>query len=161
MGPSGHGPAHHWAHPADGGPHDYAAPRQCPVCGDSLALTRLGCRSCGTELSGSFEACEYCSLSPDDREMLAVFLSSRGNMKELERHLGVSYPTARARFEALLGRLGLGDGQDHDRDGGPTEVPPERPSEADILVRLAAGEIDIDTAERLIAAAKSEEEVQW
>jgi hypothetical protein len=111
------------------------APRDCPVCGDRLALTRLSCRSCGTELSGEFESCEFCSLSPDDRQVLRVFLSSRGNMKELERHLGVSYPTARARFDALLSRLGLA---------------PERPAPAaarmEMLEQLAKGEIDVDQA---------------
>ena len=83
------------------------APRGCPVCGDALVLTRLSCDACGTELSGHFEACEFCAVSPDDRGLLRVFLASRGNMKELERHLGVSYPTARSRFDALLARLGI------------------------------------------------------
>src|SRR5256886_15740574 len=112
-----------------------SAPRDCPVCGDRLALTRLSCRSCGTELSGEFESCEFCSLRPEEREVLRVFLASRGNMKELERHLGVSYPTARARFDTLLARLGLA---------------PERPApsgaRADLLEQLAKGEIDVDQA---------------
>ena len=111
-----------------------SAPRDCPVCGERLALTRLGCRACGTELSGDFESCEFCSLGAEDRGMLRVFLASRGNMKELERHLGVSYPTARARFDALLARIG---------------VAPERPptgSSVDLLERLARGEIDVDEA---------------
>src|SRR5260221_6368097 len=88
------------------------APRSCPVCGERLALTRLGCPECETELSGMFEACEFCSLDAEDRQMLLVFLKSRGNVKELERHLGVSYPTARARFDRLLTTLGL-EGTDH------------------------------------------------
>jgi hypothetical protein len=133
----------------------FAAPRQCPVCGDTLALTRLGCRSCGTELSGSFEACQYCSLGGDDRELLGVFLSSRGNIKELERHLGVSYPTARARFEALLVRLGLVGDAD---EGGPAQSGPA--GEIDVLARLAAGEIDVDTAEQLIGGSR-DEETKW
>jgi hypothetical protein len=111
------------------------APRDCPVCGDRLALTRLSCRSCGTELSGEFESCEFCSLSPDDRQVLRVFLSSRGNMKELERHLGVSYPTARARFDALLSRLGLAP-----------ERPAPTPAHMEMLEQLAKGEIDVDQA---------------
>jgi hypothetical protein len=40
--------------------------------------------------------------------MLRVFLSSRGNLREVEKHLGVSYPTARLRFADLLEKLGLG-----------------------------------------------------
>jgi len=112
-----------------------SAPRDCPVCGERLALTRLSCRSCGTELSGEFESCEFCSLSPEDRQVLRVFLASRGNMKELERHLGVSYPTARARFDALLTRLGLA-----------AERPAPAPPRVDLLERLAKGEIDVEQA---------------
>lgn len=112
-----------------------SAPRDCPVCGNRLALTRLGCHSCGTELSGDFESCEFCSLSADDREVLRVFLVSRGNMKELERHLGVSYPTARARFDGLLARLGVGR-------------PPAPPPKVELLEQLARGEIDVEEAMR-------------
>jgi hypothetical protein len=111
-----------------------SAPRDCPVCGDRLSLTRLSCQGCGTELSGEFESCEFCSLNAEDRQVLRLFLASRGNMKELERHLGVSYPTARARFDALLARLGLA---------------PERPAPAprvELLEQLAKGEIDVDQA---------------
>lgn len=145
----------------------HQAPRHCPVCGDEMELTRLGCPSCGTELSGSFEACEYCSLPGDDRELLRVFLSSRGNMKELERHLGVSYPTARARFDALLGRLGMGPAPEEPVTpvGAPAGVRngSQRPSPAHLAVlqRLARGEIDVQGAEEAIesrATGTSEEE---
>lgn len=110
------------------------APRSCPVCGERLALTRLSCPDCETELSGNFEACEFCSLDADDREMLRVFLRSRGNMKELERHLEVSYPTARARFDRLLQRLGLEAPADESDD------------QMSVLVRLSRGEIDVGEA---------------
>ena len=112
-----------------------SAPRDCPVCGERLALTRLSCRACGTELSGEFESCEFCSISPEDRQVLRVFLASRGNMKELERHLGVSYPTARARFDALLTRLGVA-----------AERPAAAAPRVELLEQLAKGEIDIDQA---------------
>ncbi|HEX4213229.1 MAG TPA: DUF2089 domain-containing protein [Candidatus Dormibacteraeota bacterium] len=111
------------------------APRDCPVCGERLSLTRLSCRACGTELSGEFESCEFCSLSAEDRETLRVFLVSRGNMKELERHLGVSYPTARARFDALLQKLGI-----------KTERPAPAVSRIELLEQLARGEVQIDEA---------------
>jgi len=120
-----------------GAPTHRHAPRDCPVCGERLALTRLSCEECGTELAGRFKACEFCSLPSEDRELLRVFLASRGNMKDLERHLGVSYPTARARFDALLGRLGL------DREASPPAA-----SRLDLLEQLAGGEIDVDEALR-------------
>lgn len=120
------------------------APRTCPVCGDRLAVTRLTCR-CGTELSGSFAACEFCALSPADLALLRVFLASRGNLKEIERHLGVSYPTARARVDSLLGRLGLHQpaAGPNEGDDGQTEPPGGRLA---ALEALAAGDIDVDEA---------------
>src|SRR5690606_22622682 len=100
-----------------------------------LRTTRLGCEACGTELSGRFAGCAYCSLSAYDQKILRVFLSSRGNMRELAKELGVSYPTARQRFAELLIRLGL-DGQTEDSDGGPPPVDREG-----VLRQLAAGQI--------------------
>ena len=111
-------------------------PRDCPVCGARLAVTRLGCDECGSELAGAFEACEFCALGPDDRELLGVFLRSRGNMKELERHLGVSYPTARSRFDELLARLGF--------QPAPARLDPS----LQVLDALAGGEIDVEEALR-------------
>ena len=109
-------------------------PLNCPVCSERLALTRLTCPACRTELSGGFDTCEFCVLSNEDREVLRVFLASRGNMKELERHLGVSYPTARARFDSLLAKIGI------ERPAAPA------PSRLELMEQVARGEIDVDEA---------------
>jgi len=85
----------------------HRAPAECPVCGGTLVTTRLGCHGCGTELAGEFGSCDFCALEDKDLDLLRVFLASRGNLREVEKHLGVSYPTARARFTALLMKLGL------------------------------------------------------
>ncbi len=126
------------------------APRDCPVCGSRLELTRLSCPDCHTELSGGFEACQYCSLGSEDRDLLRVFLASRGNMKELERHLGVSYPTARARFDSLLGRVGI---ETPSTDGGKAstqDAPAPNADDAslDVLDALARGDINVEEATR-------------
>ena len=111
--------------------HDRHPPADCPVCRAELLVTRLSCASCGTELTGAFNTCAFCSLEPGDRALLELFLLSRGNMKEVERQLGVSYPTARARVDAMIERLKL--------------RPPER-RRLDTLEALARGEIDVDAA---------------
>jgi hypothetical protein len=108
--------------------------------------------SCGTELSGSFEACEFCALSGEDREVLRIFLASRGNMKDLERHLGVSYPTARARFDALLGRLGLAPTGSALSAEDANRGPQAGPDRLEVLRRLARGEIDLAAAEATLEA---------
>jgi hypothetical protein len=109
-------------------------PLNCPVCSERLSLTRLTCPACSTELSGGFDTCEFCVLSNEDRDVLRVFLASRGNMKELERHLGVSYPTARARFDSLLAKIGI------ERPAAPA------PSRIELMEQVARGEIDVDEA---------------
>lgn len=119
---------------------DRRPPHDCPVCGETLALTRLSCHACGTELSGDFQACEFCALDGEERALLRVFLGSRGNMKELQSYLKVSYPTARLRFDALLAKLGL------ERGATPTSAPSG--DRVEILQALARGEIDLGEAEQ-------------
>lgn len=110
------------------------------MCGENLALTRLSCDECGTKLAGHFPTCEYCALGLEDRETLRVFLASRGNMKEVERHLDVSYPTARARFDAILTRLGIEPGNVEDDATGSAG------NSMSVLESLASGKIDVEDA---------------
>jgi hypothetical protein len=105
-----------------------------------LDITELGCDECGTGLTGRFRPCEFCGLDDTDRRTLRVFLASRGNMKELQAHLGVSYPTARARFDELLGRLGLAG------DGPVTPSPPPADERLATLEALARGEVSVEDA---------------
>lgn len=115
----------------------YPTPTQCPTCHSRLHVNGLGCDTCSTEVRGRFGTCEFCSLDDDQRRLLRVFLASRGNAKELERHLGVSYPTARARLDDLLAAL----------DIIPTPVPAtKRESRRQVIAALAQGDLDVDTA---------------
>jgi hypothetical protein len=82
----------------------------CPVCSNELAVTRLVCRGCGTAIEGDFNVGRFGRLGREQLALLESFLRARGNAKELERELKVSYPTVRARIEALVKALGLSDG---------------------------------------------------
>ena len=128
---------------APSGARQYRPPSDCPVCGSGLALTRLSCGSCGSELSGVFETCSFCGLTDAERDLLRVFLVSRGNMREVERHLGVSYPTARQRYADLLTKLGL-----EPVESAPAPEP--ELSRTDVLSKLARGELDIEGATELL-----------
>ncbi|WP_114558667.1 DUF2089 domain-containing protein [Desertihabitans aurantiacus] len=121
---------HHGLHPA---------PSTCPVCAQRLEVTRLGCPGCGTELAGFFQQCQFCALSAEDRETLNVFLASRGNLREVEKHLGVSYPTARQRFTRLLDKLGLGE-------------PAPQVDREQVLADVAAGRTTPEEAQRLLSS---------
>lgn len=133
----------------------------CPVCEGELAITRLHCRSCGTALEGEFGVGRFGRLSREHLSLLESFLRSRGNLKELERELGISYPTVRGRVEALLRALGLADGTD--ADDLPIDEPmtpePSLPSADEsaaerrsILERLARRELSADEAAEALHA---------
>ena len=124
----------------------YLPPTDCPVCGSTLAVTRLGCHACGTEIGGNFRTCEFCSLDEQQLDVLRVFLASRGNLREVAKHLGVSYPTARSRLTDVLTALGLG-GDDEE------EIPDEELSRGEVLRRVEAGILAPERAAELLRRA--------
>jgi hypothetical protein len=117
----------------------------CPVCSGELAVTRLHCRSCGTTLEGDFSVGRFGRLNRDQLALLESFLRSRGNLREMERELGISYPTVRGRVEALVRALGFGPRADADPDED-TAVTPVPVSRDSILERLARREITAEDA---------------
>lgn len=74
-----------------------------------LAVTRLQCPACGTEVAGHFGSGRMVNVAEPHASLLELFLRARGNMKELERELGLSYPTVRSRLEKALIAAGLGE----------------------------------------------------
>ena len=116
-------------------PHDVIS--TCPVCSNELAVTRLHCRSCGTTLEGDFSVGRFGRLNRDQLTLLESFLRSRGNLRDMERELGISYPTVRSRVEALVRALGFGPRADADDLEG---VGPEAAA-ADIVVGRTREEI--------------------
>jgi hypothetical protein len=120
-------------------PHDAIA--TCPVCAGELAVTRLRCGTCGTTLEGEFSVGRFASLSREQTQVLESFLRSRGNLRDMERELGISYPTVRARVEALVRALGFGP-----RDGDEA---------ADAATAAATAAAAIATAEDLAAGRRA------
>lgn len=118
----------------------YFPPSKCAVCGAPLCITRLTCENCKTELSGAFAPCRYCSLSEKQKLFLDTFLKCRGNIKEVERTLALSYPTVKGLLDELLGALF----SPAEPAGG------KAATTAEILDMLEKGEITADEAARLI-----------
>jgi hypothetical protein len=117
----------------------------CPVCSNELSVTRLHCASCGTSLEGDFSVGRFGRLNREQLTLLESFLRSRGNLREMERELGISYPTVRARVEALVRALGFGprsDAEPEDDDAATVRVAtPAAETRSAILERLARHEI--------------------
>jgi hypothetical protein len=135
-------------------PHDVIS--TCPVCSSELAVTRLHCRSCGTTLEGDFSVGRFGRLSREQMTLLESFLRSRGNLRDMERELGISYPTVRSRVEALVRALGFGARGDDDDDqtddtAAATAAIGSDPRQA-VLERLARHEIGAEEAAAAIRA---------
>jgi hypothetical protein len=135
-------------------PHDVIS--TCPVCSGELAVTRLHCRSCGTTLEGEFSVGRFGRLTKEQLVLLESFLRSRGNLRDMERELGISYPTVRSRVEALIRALGFGprDGEEVEAsDAGATASSGDAAAaRQEILERLARREIGADEAAVAIRA---------
>jgi hypothetical protein len=125
----------------------------CPVCSSELAVTRLHCRSCGTTLEGDFSVGRFGRLNRDQLALLESFLRSRGNLREMERELGISYPTVRSRVEALVRTLGFGPRAETDDVDDPTiEAAVAGRTREEILQALARHEMSADDAAAAIRA---------
>jgi hypothetical protein len=126
----------------------------CPVCSGELAVTRLDCRSCGTTLEGEFGVGRFARLDRDQLALLESFLRSRGNLRDMERELGISYPTVRSRVEALVRALGFGPraSDDIDAEAAPGADGGSPATRQDILERLASHEISAEEAAAAIRA---------
>lgn len=84
----------------------YKAPGICPVCGHGLSISKLNCGYCSTKIEGEFTQCKFCQLPDEQRDFIEVFIKCRGNIKDIEKELGISYPTVRNRLDTIIEALG-------------------------------------------------------
>ncbi|RKX38647.1 MAG: hypothetical protein DRP20_02565 [Thermotogae bacterium] len=118
---------------------------KCPVCGENLVITEFSCSSCGTTIRGRFELDEFFRLSPEQLNFLRIFIKARGNLSELQKELGISYPTARSRLENIVRTLGY----------EAKEIEEEREVD-DLLDKLEKGEISSQEALEQIRRLREE-----
>ena len=111
---------------------------KCPVCSNDLEVVRLSCNSCGTAVEGNFRLCTFCYLTKEQKDFAEIFIKNRGNIKEIEKDLGISYPTVKNKLENLIQALGY-------------KSEPQKDSyKKEILEKLNNGEITADEAIMLL-----------
>jgi hypothetical protein len=107
----------------------------CPFCGKQLQICRLKCGACNTQIDSEVDIPPFFRLPEDLQEFVMVFLRCRGNISEVEKSLGISYPTVCKRLDLVNGLLG----------NRPTSVSP-----AEVLGQLERGEITAKEAAQLL-----------
>ena len=79
---------------------------KCPVCNGKLRAVKLKCSRCGTIIENEFELSKFESLGDEQIKFLEIFVMCRGNIKDVEKELGISYPTVRAKLDDVISALG-------------------------------------------------------
>ncbi|MFA5524995.1 MAG: DUF2089 domain-containing protein [Tissierellales bacterium] len=111
---------------------------RCPVCNHEMNVTRIHCDYCETTIEGNFTLCKFCRLNEDQKNFVEVFIKNRGNIKEIEKELGISYPTVRSKLENAIEALG------YSVKHGP------KVDKKEVLAKLNTGEITADEAVKLL-----------
>lgn len=117
----------------------YPIPSKCPSCEGKLKVTELKCTNCSTKISGDFYLDELFQLNYEQQQFLKIFIKTRGNIKNMEKELEMSYPTVRNKLNQLIKSLGYED------DFGEEE---EQEKRREILDLLESGEIEAAEAAR-------------
>ena len=128
---------------------------KCPSCSGDLTVGRLHCHSCDISIEGDFSVPALLRLNRAQLDFVEVFLKNRGIIREVERELGVSYPTVRARLDEVLEAIGLNlsSAAGTDRpDRNEQTVPDQSRSRRAILEQLSTGKISPEDAMRALAA---------
>ncbi len=113
-------------------------PRECPSCSGNLNIIELQCESCNTIIKGKYIIPKLIRLQEEEMEFLMVFLSARGNIKEIEKDLKISYPTVKAKLDNLLISLGIKNRKESTTD-----------FKKSILDSIEKGEMKVDEAVKI------------
>ena len=113
---------------------------KCPVCDDELKVTELTCNRCKTKISGEFCLDKFCRLDKEKRYFAEIFIKNRGSIKEIEKELGISYPTVRKLLDEVIVALGYN-----------TKSEPTEAEKNEILEKLSKGEISSDEALKMLS----------
>ena len=111
----------------------------CPVCGGPLHAVRLSCGECHSSLEGEFTLGWLGRLSREQLEFVELMVKNRGNINGVAGELKIAYNTARSRLDDIVAALGY-----------VTPLDDQRPDRRTVLDRLAAKEISVEDAMKLL-----------
>lgn len=112
----------------------------CPACSARLKVARLTCPDCGLAIEGDFRTSRLALLAPEQQQFAEIFLAARGNIREVEQILGISYPTVRKRLDEVVEALGA----------EAIEAATDQSRRNEILGRIEKGELSAKDGARLL-----------
>ncbi len=120
---------------------------KCPVCGKELIVTKLECRSCGTDIGGQFTIGRMAQFDADQIQFVETFIKNRGNAYKVGEELGMPYSTVRARLTDIIRAMGYEPGAEPKEEPAAKVSPEVRQA---VLDDLAKGKCTADDAVRLL-----------
>jgi hypothetical protein len=123
--------------------------QECPLCKTTLKVRVLQCPACETKIEGTFDPplSKIFSLSARDIDFIELFVRVRGNIKEMEKALGLSYPTVRSMLDRVIERLGY-----------PVKESFDKKRRLEIIAQLESGKITAEKAAEMIRSGESDAE---
>ena len=113
---------------------------QCPICKETLQVTRLYCPNCDTTLEGHFALGRFHQLSADQLAFVETFVRCEGKINRVGEEMGISYPTVRGRLTDVIRALGYEVGEEEAVSAVPDDV------RKSVLEELAQGKITSEEA---------------
>ena len=94
----------------------------CPACQGKLYIATLACPDCGMELRNTFDSSPFDMLDNEKSTFLLSFLRNRGNLKNVQSELQISYPTAKRKLDDILIALNLYEEDSKDFERGELDM---------------------------------------
>ncbi len=121
----------------------------CPSCRHALDVTELSCPHCHIQIRGRFQGHPSLTMTEEQLSFLRLFVLSRGNLREIERVLGISYPTVRNKLDDLV--------EAFQHTPGPVPSPSSPANRRSLLEDVAAGRVQVKDALALLSQRPKEE----
>jgi hypothetical protein len=104
-------------------------------------------------VQGKYQPDLFSRLEPNDFDFVVLFVKTKGNIKEMERELGISYWTIRSKLNEIVAQLGLGEAKAQ-RD----ELSARR---QEILEQLNQGQLNVQEAAAQLDELRGRTGRQW
>jgi hypothetical protein len=124
----------------------------CPQCSKTMKVSVLHCHDCDVDLKAHFEDNPLLNLNAEMMHFLNVFILSEGKIGDMEKALGISYPTVKNKLQQLKTLVA---GNHVETNQSSKKVSFENSSIMEILESIDSGELDYETGHELIKRKKA------
>ena len=80
-------------------------PVLCPSCEGELAVEKLTCNNCQTQVVGNYELPLFLKLTNEEQAFIMQFFVNSGSLKDMAKDFEVSYPTMRNKVDDLINKI--------------------------------------------------------